>query len=108
MSRTVTPAPLVDRLLAAHGWLVYLFFYAPIVVLAVFSFNHNSRVGVWTRPSVRWYGEMLRNDDIMRAIRNTLIVAAVSTLVAVVLGTAAAISMERFRFRGQRTLDGLL
>lgn len=100
--------PLIDRLLAAHGWLVYLFFYAPIVVLAVFSFNNNSRVSVWTEPSVRWYREMAANDDILRAIRNTLIVAAISTAVSVVLGTAAAISMERFRFRGQRTLDGLL
>lgn len=108
MTSSVAPRPLVDRLLATHGWLVYLFFYAPIIVLAVFSFNDNNRVGVWTEPSLRWYGEMLRNDDILRAIRNTLIVAAVSTLVSVVLGTVAAISMERYRFRGQRTLDGLL
>lgn len=108
MNDGTAPRPLVDRLLAAHGWLVYLFFYAPIVVLTIFSFNDNSRVGVWTKPSLRWYGEMIRNDDIMRAIRSTLIVAAVSTIVSVVLGTAAAISMERFRFRGQRAMDGLL
>jgi spermidine/putrescine transport system permease protein len=108
MKETTAPVPLVDRLLAANGWLVYAFFYAPIVVLAVFSFNDNSRVGVWTKPSVRWYGEMLQNDDILRSIRNTLIVALVSTAVSVVLGTAAAISMERYRFRSQRTMDGLL
>lgn len=108
MREAVAPRPLVDRLLATHGWLVYFFFYAPILVLAVFSFNDNSRVGVWTEPSLRWYGEMFQNDDILRAIRNTLIVAAVSTAVSVILGTAAAISMERYRFRGQRSLDGLL
>lgn len=108
MKETTAPVPLVDRLLAANGWLVYAFFYAPIVVLAVFSFNDNSRVGVWTRPSFRWYGEMLQNDDIIRSIRNTLIVALVSTAVSVVLGTAAAISMERYRFRSQQTMDGLL
>jgi spermidine/putrescine transport system permease protein len=108
VNEATTPRPLVDRLLAAHGWLVYLFFYAPIIVLTVFSFNDNSRVGVWTEPSLRWYRAMIQNDDVMRAIRNTLIVAAVSTVVSVVLGTAAAISMERYRFRGQRTLDGLL
>lgn len=108
MNEATVPKPLVDRFLATNGWLVYLFFYAPIVVLAVFSFNDNSRVGVWTRPSLRWYGEMLANDDMMRALRNTAIVAVISTAVSVVLGTAAALSMERFRFRGQRTLDGLL
>ncbi|HEX2153087.1 MAG TPA: ABC transporter permease [Acidimicrobiia bacterium] len=108
MSDAAAPRPLIDRLLAAHGWLVYLFFYAPIIVLAVFSFNDNSRVGIWTEPSLRWYRQMAANEDILRAIRNTLIVAAISTVVSVVLGTAAAVSMERFRFRGQRTLDGLL
>lgn len=108
MNDVTAPRPFVDRLLAANGWLVFAFFYAPIAVLAVFSFNDNSRVGVWTEPSLRWYRQMLGNDDIMRAIRNTLIVAAVSTLVSAILGTAAAMSMERFRFRGQRTFDGLL
>ncbi len=108
MNQATAPRPLVDRLLAANGWLVYLFFYAPIVVLTVFSFNDNRRVGVWTKPSLRWYGEMLHNDAILRSLRNTLIVAAISTTVSVILGTAAAISMERFRFRGQRSLDGLM
>lgn len=108
MNDVTAPRPLVDRLLAANGWLVYAFFYAPIVVLAIFSFNDNSRVGVWTEPSFRWYGEMLQNDDVLRSIRNTAIVALISTAVSVVLGTAAAISMERYRFRSQRTMDGLL
>ncbi|HSJ34195.1 MAG TPA: ABC transporter permease [Acidimicrobiia bacterium] len=108
MNDVTSPRPLVDRLLAANGWLVYAFFYTPIVVLAIFSFNDNSRVGVWTEPSFRWYGEMLQNDDVLRSIRNTAIVALISTAVSVVLGTAAAISMERYRFRTQRTMDGLL
>ena len=104
MREGTVPRPFVDRLLGAHGWLVYLFFYAPIVVLAVFSFNDNSRVGVWTQPSLRWYGEMLNNDAIMLLIRNTLIVAAISTAVSGGLGTATAISMERFRFKGQESI----
>lgn len=108
MNDATAPRPLVDRLLASNGWLVYLFLYVPIVVLAVFSFNDNSRVGVWTEPSLRWYGEMFRDDDVLRALRNTAIVAVIATVVSVVLGTAAAISMERFRFRGQRSLDGLM
>ena len=70
MNDGTAPRPLVDRLLAAHGWLVYLFFYAPIVVLTIFSFNDNSRSGV-DEAVLRWYGEMFRNDDIMRAIRST-------------------------------------
>ena len=104
----VRPRSLVERLLGASTWAVYAFFYAPILVLIVFSFNDNERVGVWSGVSLRWYGEMFRNDDVMRALRNTLIVAAVSTIVSTVLGTAAALALERFRFRGQRLYDGLL
>lgn len=108
MSQGVRPKSPIERLLAGNAALVYLFFYAPIVVLIVFSFNDNNNVGIWTRPSFRWYGEMLKNDDVLRAIRNSLIVAAISTVVATILGTAAALSLERFRFRGQRVYDGLV
>jgi spermidine/putrescine transport system permease protein len=97
-----------ERLLGANGWLVYLFLYVPIFVLFVFSFNDNQRVAVWTEFSFRWYGEMLQNDAVLRALSNTLIVAAVATTISTILGTVAALSMERYRFRGQRSADGLL
>ncbi|CAN5769703.1 ABC transporter permease [soil metagenome] len=96
------------RFLSANGWLVYLFLYIPIFVLIVFSFNDNQRVAVWTEFSFRWYGEILQNDAVLRALRNTLIVAGVATVASTILGTAAALSMERYRFRGQRAADGLL
>ena len=108
MSETVMSGRWADRFLGANGWLVYLFLWVPIVVLVAFSFNDNERVAVWTDFSFRWYGEILENDAVLRALRNTLIVAAISTVVSTILGTAAAISMERFRWRGQRAADGLL
>jgi len=63
---------------------------------------------VWTHASFRWYGELAQSQDIIRSLKNSLIVAAVSTIVSTVIGTAAALSMERFRYRGQRTYDALL
>jgi spermidine/putrescine transport system permease protein len=102
------PKSPTERLLAANSWLVYAFFYTPILVLIVLSFNANDNVGIWTEPSTRWYGEMFRNDDVMRALRNSLIIAGISTVVSTVLGTMAALALERFRFRGQRTYDGLV
>ncbi len=104
----VRPASPTERLLAANTWLVYAFFYAPILVLIIFSFNANNNVGIWTEPSTRWYAEMFRDDNVLRAIRNSLTVAAVSTVISTVLGTAAALALERFRFRGQRVYDGLV
>lgn len=97
----------ISRVLLLESLIVFAFLYAPIVVLAVFSFNDNKNVGIWTRPSLRWYGEMFQNDAVMSALRNSLIVAAISTVVATVLGTATAVALERHRFRGRRTFDGL-
>ena len=77
MNEGTAPKGLVDRLLALNAWIVYIFFYAPIVVLIVFSFNENDNVAIWTQPSLRWYGEMFQNDDVMGALRNSLIVAFV-------------------------------
>jgi spermidine/putrescine transport system permease protein len=108
VSSAIRPKSPIERLLAGNAWLVFAFLYLPILLLIVYSFNENRVVGVWTGFSTQWYGEMFRNSDVMRALRNTLIVALVATVVSTVLGTMVAIAMERFRFRGRGTLDGLL
>jgi spermidine/putrescine transport system permease protein len=102
------PKRSMDRLLAGNAWLVFAFLYLPILVLVVYSFNDNQRVGIWGGFSARWYGEMFSNARVMGALQTSIIVAVISTAVSTVLGTAAALSMERFRYRGQRTFDGLL
>ncbi len=107
MNEGTAPKGPIDRLLAANAWLVYLFFYAPIVLLIVFSFNDNNNVGIWTQPSFRWYGEMFQDDRVMGTLRNSLIVAFFSTIISTVLGTMLAIALERYRFRGRGALDGI-
>jgi spermidine/putrescine transport system permease protein len=97
----------VERLLGLNAWLVYLFFYAPIALLIVFSFNENDNVGIWTEPSFRWYQAMFGDDRVMGALRNSLVVALFSTVVSTVLGTMLAIALERYRFRGRGALDGI-
>jgi len=98
----------LERVLAAHSWVVYAFFYAPIAVLVVFSFNDGRQVSIWQGASLRWYRQMLDDPALLSALRNSLIVAVLSTVISTILGTATALAMERFRFRGQRAYDGLL
>lgn len=107
MSDQTTTAGFFDRLLAANAWAVYLFFYAPILLLIAFSFNDNRNVGIWTEASVRWYREMIGDAQVMGALRNSLIVAFVATIVSTVVGTMLAIALERYRFKGRGALDGL-
>lgn len=96
-----------DRILGLNAWLVYIFLYAPIVLLIIFSFNGNDNVAIWTEPSLRWYREMFQDDNVMGALRNSLIVAFFSTIASTVIGTMLAIALERYRFRGRGTLDGI-
>ena len=101
------PRGFTARLLGANAVMVYLFFYAPIALLTVFSFNANERVAIWTEPSLRWYQAMFQNEAVLSALRNSLVVALISTVVSTVIGTMLAIALERYRFRGRGALDGL-
>jgi spermidine/putrescine transport system permease protein len=104
----VRPRRGVERLLAGNAWLVFAFLYLPILLLVVLSFNDNRLVGVWTEPSLRWYRALFTDRAVLGALRNSITVAVISTIVSTILGTAAGLSLERFRYRGQRAFDGLL
>jgi spermidine/putrescine transport system permease protein len=108
VSSTTGPRGATRRILGLNAWLVYLFLYSPIILLVVFSFNDNRNVGVWTGASLRWYREMFDNAPVLNAIRISIIVAVVSTIIATVLGTMAALALERFKFWSRRTYDAVL
>lgn len=94
--------------MGGHAGLVYVFFYAPIMLLVIFSFSGDKLVGRWGGFTFDWYQEFWNNEQLTDSIWVSLRVAAVSTVVSVVLGTLAALSLERFKFRGQRVFDALL
>jgi spermidine/putrescine transport system permease protein len=112
----VIGSPWPRRLLVSHGVLVYLFLYLPIAVLVVFSFNAARQTAVWTGFTLDWYRRLLRDGVLLGAVRNSLEVAAVTTVVATVLGTLAAFALGTLGtqgtspggFRGQRATQALL
>jgi putrescine transport system permease protein len=86
----------------------FAFLYIPIVSLVVYSFNKSRLVTVWGGFSTRWYGELLRNEQILNAAWLSLKVAAISATLAVVLGTLAGMTLARFGpFKGRTLLSGL-
>lgn len=99
-----------------RGWtlpilagLGFVFLYAPIVSLIVFSFNDNRLVTVWSGFSVRWYGELFRDAQILGAAWISLKIAFLSATLATVLGTLAALVLARFApFRGRLLLTGMV
>lgn len=84
-----------------------LFLYAPIVLLVVYSFNDSRLVTVWGGFSLRWYGELLRNSQLLESVWITVRIAALSATVATLLGTLAAVALVRGgRFRGRAVFSG--
>ena len=96
------------RWLAVHTAVVYLFLYAPIAVLVVFSFNAARQTAMWDGFTLDWYEKLLGNAVLLRSVRNSLLVAGITTAVATVLGTLAALALGRYDFRGKRGTRALL
>jgi len=86
----------------------YLFLYAPIIVLVVFSFNASRFVTAWEGVSLRWYRELFKDAAMMAALKNSLIVAVVSTAISTLFGTMVSLAMERRQFPGKLAFDALL
>ena len=108
MREGVEPRGFARRALSANAWLVFVFFYLPIVLLIVLSFNDNRLVGVWGGASLRWYREMMANTSVIASLQHSLIVALISTVISTILGTATALALERYRFKGRTAFDGLV
>lgn len=77
---------------------MFAFFYIPILLLAVYSFNDSKLNIVWQGFTTKWYGLLFENRVLLEAFRNSLIIGAVTTLAATALGTAGAWILHRYRY----------
>ena len=93
-----------DRLLMA---LVFLFLYAPIIILIVFSFNAGTSSSVWKGFSLKWYESLLSNRLIMNSVYTTLLVSLLSTIVASIAGTFAAIGLYAMSRRRRAAVNAV-
>ena len=77
--------------------LILIFLYAPIAVMAVFSFNNSAGTYIFTGFSTKWWNEMFNNAAAMSALKNTLMLAVCTAIVATVIGTMAAVGIYNYR-----------
>ena len=98
----------VEAWLRAHTLLVYLFLYLPIVVVVVFSFNGTARrVTQWDGFSLRWYEYVLANREVQRDLLNSLIVGTSTAILSTIVGTMAALGLQRTPKWFRLPFDGL-
>lgn len=79
--------------------LIFILLYAPIVTLVILSFNASKTRAKWGGPTFKWYVSLFQNEQIMSALSTTLIIAFLSSVIATVVGTAAAIAINSMKKR---------
>lgn len=93
--------------LQANAVAVYVFLYLPIALLVLYSFSDSRFSSVWGGFSLRWYGKLFGNDNLLAALRNSLALATSSTALATVIGTAAALGIYRLPRRARSACETL-
>ena len=105
MSQRTRMSPFLRTMLVVG----FVFLYAPILSLIVYSFNESKLVTVWSGFSLKWYGELFQDDGIMKAAWTSIRIAFATACASVVLATVAALVMTRLRpFRGKTAFGALI
>lgn len=96
-------------LIKLYTFLVYVFMFAPIVVVVVLSFNPQ-QFGCFPMEgfSLKWYGKLLSNDTILRAFKSSIILGSCTAVITTTIGVMAAMAFVRYDFPGKNTLNTLL
>lgn len=85
------------------------FFYIPMILLVIYSFNYSKLVPVWGGWSLRWYEVLFKSEEVWNAVSLSLQIALINATFATVLGTLAGLAMVRFgRFKGRTLFGGML
>ena len=87
---------------------LYVFLYAPLAVVIVYSFNAARFGAGWKGFTARWYSVLLENPQALSAAKNTLVLASFSTLIATVLGTMLGFGLSRYSFPGKKIFSWLM
>lgn len=89
---------MVNRLFRkGYVFLIFLFLYAPILVLMIYSFNDSRSRGAWDGFTLRWYLELFNDRQILSSLYHTILIGVLSAVIATVIGTAAAIGIHGWR-----------
>jgi len=97
-----------SSVLFAYSLAILAFLYLPLLILTLYSFNDSRINAVWTGFTFKWYISLSHNQRVLEALTNSLIIAAISTFVSTVLGTMAALALNRYTYKYKTVINGLL
>ena len=86
-------------------YLILFLMYLPILILVAYSFTTSDQVGVWTGFSTRLYSDLFKNEDLMSAVGNTLLIALCSAVVSTIIGTLGAIGAHYSKKKTRKLIE---
>ena len=99
---------MVKKILAkSYIYVILLLIYAPILLLIAYSFTDSTNIGTWNGFSLTLYADMLKNEEIMEALKNTIIVAISASIVSTILGSLGAIGVYYSKPRAKEIINGI-
>ena len=87
--------------------LIFIFLYAPIVTLIVLSFNASKTRAKWGGFTLKWYGALFQNRNILQALFNTLLIALIASVASTIIGTVACIAIMSLKKRSRAIIMGV-
>src|ERR1051325_3405908 len=88
--------------------IIYVFLYAPIIVLVILSFNRSRFSTIWQGFSLHWYDLAWKDKELIASLRVSLLIALITTVVATTIGTAMALALARHRVRLRQAAEALV
>lgn len=88
--------------------MIFAFFYVPIAVVIIYSFNNSTYSLVWHGFTLDWYKQLWQDSDLLTSALHSFIIAILASTIATLLGTLASVSLYRYRFYGKKLLQLLL
>lgn len=96
------------NILSGYSWLMLVFLYLPIAILMLYSFNDSRINAVWSGFTWKWYLSLFDNRQVMAALANSMTIGIISSVLATVLGTAAALAIKHYSLRWRTFVNGLI
>lgn len=87
---------------------IFLFLYVPIFIIVLYSFNISKANSSWGGFTFQWYSNLMQDDDILNALKNSLTVAALSTVISSIVGTIGTVGLYKYKFKGKGIISILL
>ncbi|MGM9916858.1 ABC transporter permease subunit [Anaerotignum sp.] len=98
----------INILSNVYAFLVYAILYIPVAVMMAFSFNNQRYNYYWNGFTTQWYAKMFSNSALISSLWYSIIIAILSTIISVFIGTIGALGLKKYEFKGKKAINNML